>query len=140
MKRIFCCVLLAALTGCGGISLADSLMAASEANAKSYAEAGASFLASGGTEETLIAKAKKSLTAQLKDPDSANFRNVAVREVSSGVVVCGELNAKNSYGGYTGFTRFVAGPNGGDLRDEKHKNDPAIYYSINYGIYVSCGM
>lgn len=35
----------------------------------------------------------------LKDPDSAKFRN------QHGF--CGEVNAKNSFGGYTGFKRFV---------------------------------
>jgi hypothetical protein len=36
----------------------------------------------------------------LKDPDSARFRNQKS--------VCGEVNAKNSYGGYVGFRRFIA--------------------------------
>lgn len=37
----------------------------------------------------------------LRDPGSAQFRN------QSGI--CGEVNAKNSFGGYTGFKRFMAG-------------------------------
>lgn len=36
----------------------------------------------------------------LKDPDSAEFRN------QSGL--CGEVNAKNGFGGYTGYRRFMA--------------------------------
>lgn len=35
----------------------------------------------------------------LKDGDSAKFRNI--------IGGCGEVNAKNSYGAYTGFSRFV---------------------------------
>ncbi len=42
---------------------------------------------------------------QLKDPDSAKFKNVKVSSASG--YVCGEVNAKNSYGGYTGFTKFA---------------------------------
>ena len=38
--------------------------------------------------------------ANLKDASSAEFRNQ--------VGQCGEVNAKNSYGGYTGFKRFIA--------------------------------
>jgi hypothetical protein len=38
----------------------------------------------------------------LLDPASAEFRNVA-----NGPEVCGEVNAKNSYGGYTGFKVFI---------------------------------
>lgn len=44
----------------------------------------------------------------LKDPDSAKFRRLQAYRASNGTVrVCGELNAKNSYGGYNGFTRFA---------------------------------
>ena len=38
--------------------------------------------------------------ANLKDPDSAEFRNQRG--------MCGEVNAKNSFGGYNGFKRFMA--------------------------------
>lgn len=45
--------------------------------------------------------AREFVSLQLKDPDSADFRN------QKGM--CGEVNAKNSFGGYAGFTRFIAG-------------------------------
>ena len=48
------------------------------------------------------------IKSRLKDPDSAEFRNVFV---SSKYAVCGEVNAKNSFGGYTGFVRFISGGN-----------------------------
>lgn len=35
----------------------------------------------------------------LKDGESAKFRNQHE--------MCGEVNAKNSFGGYTGFTRYI---------------------------------
>lgn len=38
----------------------------------------------------------------LKDSDSAEIRNHNGN--------CGEVNSKNSFGGYTGFKRFIAGP------------------------------
>lgn len=44
--------------------------------------------------------AKAAVLANLKDPDSAQFRNL------NGY--CGEVNSKNSAGGYSGFERFVA--------------------------------
>ena len=40
------------------------------------------------------------VVANLKDPDSAEFRN------QNGF--CGEVNAKNGFGGYTGFKRYIA--------------------------------
>lgn len=45
--------------------------------------------------------AKEFLIPHLKDPESAQFRN------QKGL--CGEVNAKNSFGGYAGFKRFIAG-------------------------------
>lgn len=53
--------------------------------------------------EKFIEQAKKAVRFNLKDPDSAQFRNI--RQPSTGVV-CGEVNAKNAMGGYVGFQRF----------------------------------
>ncbi|UOA08117.1 hypothetical protein [Methylobacter sp. S3L5C] len=45
----------------------------------------------------------------LKDVDSAKFRDVFISRIESGYpVVCGEVNSKNSYGAYSGFTRFIS--------------------------------
>jgi hypothetical protein len=47
---------------------------------------------------------------KLKDPDSAQFRKTYFHRGKSGVpVACGQVNAKNSMGGYSGFQRFVSG-------------------------------
>lgn len=45
----------------------------------------------------------------LKDPFSAQTRNVFVKKFSDGLIVCGEVNAKNGMGAYTGYTKFAAG-------------------------------
>lgn len=52
----------------------------------------------------LIARAKESISEDLKDPDSTNFRRIQVIRGS----VCGEINAKNSMGGYVGYKRFFS--------------------------------
>ncbi len=80
------------------------------------------------TDSVDIAKARKLATAKLLDPDSALFRELKVirersedrqsqsKETSAAepdVFVCGEINTKNSYGGYTGYRRFVARINNG---------------------------
>lgn len=49
-------------------------------------------------------KGREAVIAKLKDPDSAQFRNT--RPTADGLYLCGEVNAKNSMGGYTGFKRF----------------------------------
>jgi hypothetical protein len=45
------------------------------------------------------------IKAKLKDPDSAKIEPLPYR---GGIAVCGKVNAKNSYGGYTGFVPFSA--------------------------------
>lgn len=45
----------------------------------------------------------------LSDPESAQFRNEHIVRNGDALVLCGEVNAKNQMGGYTGFVRFVAG-------------------------------
>jgi hypothetical protein len=45
----------------------------------------------------------------LKDPDSARFGVMnAVKQKDGTISICGWVNAKNSYGGYTGETPFIA--------------------------------
>lgn len=47
---------------------------------------------------------REKLVRTLKDPDSAKFRDDKMNGLAA---LCGEVNAKNSMGGYTGFSRFV---------------------------------
>lgn len=62
------------------------------------------------TEIEVLEAAKQNLTLGLKDPMSAQFKNVRLVDYNNGKVICGEVNAKNSYGGYIGFQRFIASP------------------------------
>ncbi len=54
-----------------------------------------------------ILSQQREIKKRLKDPESAQFRNSAFYN-SKVPVVCGEVNSKNGFGGYTGFQRFVA--------------------------------
>ena len=49
----------------------------------------------------------------LKDPDSAKFGGIKERiSVKNGMhVACGTVNAKNGFGGYGGFKRFISAGN-----------------------------
>lgn len=62
----------------------------------------------------LIANAKTAVSYDLKDPDSAKFRNVRVIRG----VVCGEINAKNALGAYTGFKRFLSTVKASSIDDD----------------------
>ena len=63
-----------------------------------------------------VAKTKQAITRDFKDPSSAQYRNLAVYSDDGDLALCGEVNAKNSYGAYIGFTPFAASP--------KHINMP----------------
>lgn len=76
MKKVWCFIALAALSGCGNGD---------------------------------INKAREELKKTLNDGDSAKFRNERVLHMppSREKLVCGEFNAKNLMGAYTGFHPYV---------------------------------
>lgn len=55
-----------------------------------------------------VKNAKATLTKNFKDPDSAQYRGLFIAQEGSYYWLCGEVNAKNSYGAYVGFRRFYA--------------------------------
>jgi len=57
----------------------------------------------------LAAEEAKIRDAQI-DPDSVRFRGDFVSRKGPKPVVCGEINYKNSLGGYVGYTQFIWGP------------------------------
>lgn len=61
-----------------------------------------------GSDASKIEKGKAAAADSLRDPSSAQFRAVRVKDD----YVCGELNGKNAFGAYAGFTRFVVQPDG----------------------------
>lgn len=56
----------------------------------------------------LVAQAKDGIRRKMKDPDSARFEGVFFSASGVTPVACGRVNAKNSFGGYGGFQRFIA--------------------------------
>jgi hypothetical protein len=67
-----------------------------------------------GPESKAIEAAKTEIREATRDPDSVKFRDITARNVGDRVVVCGEFNAMNAYGGYVGFRPFMhaGGPTG----------------------------
>ncbi len=61
-------------------------------------------LLAGCSSEPDTSEARKAVLAQMRDPDSAKFRNV---ELNSNGTVCGEVNGTNAFGGMTGFQPFA---------------------------------
>ncbi|MGP9798170.1 hypothetical protein ACT3UJ_12520 [Halomonas sp. 86] len=66
-----------------------------------------------GCDSGHVKKSKEAVADRLRDPDSAQFRNIKSGKASNGLeTVCGEVNGKNAYGAYSGYERFIAN-NGG---------------------------
>ena len=56
----------------------------------------------------LLFFAQQQIKQNAKDPDSVQFRSEQIHEkTDEGAVACGEYNAKNSFGAYVGFKKFV---------------------------------
>ncbi len=56
-----------------------------------------------------VAALQDGVRASLKDPTSAQFgQHKAGSNAKGGTIVCGWVNAKNSYGGYTGKQPYLA--------------------------------
>lgn len=57
--------------------------------------------------------AKTEISHDMKDPLSTQFRDISTKKVgekddgSVVMLVCGEVNSKNSFGAYSGFSQFV---------------------------------
>ncbi|QKF52791.1 SPOR domain-containing protein [Pseudomonas graminis] len=65
------------------------------------------------SQDMAVEKGKEMVASALKDPASATFGRVFMVENqtigdSHYGLLCGEVNSKNSFGGFTGFRRFVA--------------------------------
>lgn len=81
---------------------------ASQANEASEDPTSESPYASPAKQYGWIRVSKDAVGVKLKDADSARYRNVAFYSGGGTPVVCGEVNARNSFGGYSGYERFIA--------------------------------
>jgi hypothetical protein len=82
-------------------------------------------------------EAMEAVAAQMKDPASAQFRGLKSGKTGTGFVfVCGEVNAKNSYGGYNGYRPFLwrEGTYGVRLTDDKGE----LAFLVNDYIAAQC--
>ena len=57
-------------------------------------------------DETRLEDIKARVAENLRDPSSALIRNVFEVDNPDMTIICGEVNGKNAYGGYAGFTWF----------------------------------
>ena len=92
--------------------------------------------------------APSALSLFMRDPGSAQFRNLVVRPLSDKktIMVCGWVNGKNNFGAYTGYKRFAAyftekkQYTGLDIDDENPKasHDFSNCAGLEAGAYLAC--
>lgn len=82
--------------------------------------------------ESQIAILHAGLKSVLKDPDSATFSNHSANQSNNGLVtVCGSVNAKNSFGGFTGKKPYIAFlSNGSKYETAKISSDQNSVYAV----------
>lgn len=131
-------VLLSGCVAANRVAPIDALRHGVMEDVNRYSNTFEDFMKSGKSDAEGLAAAKAQVASSLKDQDSAKFRNVVIRPYGYGRVVCGEVNAKNSYGGYVGFTRFVASNEESAIEDNSSQYQ-AINEASNAGLYAACG-
>lgn len=57
-------------------------------------------------DRALMRAARLAVLASARDPDSVKFDGL-MHVVRPGEIVCGKVNARNGFGGYTGFRAFI---------------------------------
>lgn len=84
--------------------------------------------------EDLEAEVRKAMMDVLKDPLSAQYMDL--RRAKTPGYLCGKVNSKNSYGGYTGFRSFVVTPKNGV---QIAREDPIVGPHAAQFIALVCG-
>lgn len=154
--RLFAITILTALllTGCATTQQEDpSQKAAEQAWISSLLKSKDSYGAYPNDYQNIV---KSYMSQQLKDPDSAkylNFRepkkylkivNVKNRVAILGYSTCVDINAKNSYGGYTGSKRYWFFIRDGNIVDslnpEAQDQSPTLKNAMTQLIDITCQM
>lgn len=91
-----------------------------------------SALAQSPTDNERVQAAEAAVASRVRDPTSAHFQDVFVARVEGVVRVCGEVNATNAYGGYTGFQRFVV--SGGEIYWSEYLDTNPFLWAVFCGL------
>lgn len=83
----------------GGAVILSNVLPRHVSSPPPKAETETSSFADVGKQNAWIAASQISIKGRLKDPGSAEFRNVHFYSGGKTAVACGEVNAKNSFGG-----------------------------------------
>ena len=113
------------------------------AEVSAYIQGGAKGVLSPAGQKLLQGVIQESVVGRLKDPASVQFRDLGLarngESPEARYNLCGSVNAKNSFGGYTGFQRFVSDGSAGGPTFEPVTNDSGLRENFeNYWRYAGC--
>lgn len=84
--------------------------------------------------EATLAKALEGLKRELRDPYSAVFAELVTVSLDGDSIayLCGTVNAKNAFGGYSGVTPFITSAQTGHTmrRDDSDMNQRTIWHYV----------
>ncbi|MGQ1209620.1 hypothetical protein ACT4YP_20600 (plasmid) [Acinetobacter baumannii] len=79
-----------------------------------------------------MTKAQSQIKELMKDPDSTKFRNLReITNTKGESVLCGQINSKNSYGGYPGFMSFSFSNGNLNIIDDSTRNEFKIMQAVS---------
>ncbi len=111
-----------------------------EAAAKALvAKQEAEKLALAKAEAEKIDKVKKLVLDQLKDPESAQFKEVFIhKQIGKSDSICGKVNAKNALGGYVGYRRFMMKETGESPMLEQGETNEVFNRAFEVAWQIAC--
>ena len=71
----------------------------------------------------------------MKDPESVQYRNLKMGDVLNGTL-CGEVNAKNSFGAYAGFEKFRLNSPQSLFLESRLQQNVDSFGDVSDGIFV----
>lgn len=77
-----------------------------------------------------IGRNRDALKEKLRDPSGAEFRNEAVSRKGGSPVVCGEVNAKNGFGGRNGYQRWIGAIPAGAFLEQEVSDFPKLWAGL----------
>lgn len=79
-------------------------------------------------DDELIERIKGNVLSKLRDPDSAQFRDLRLVRNDTQAYLCGQVNSRNSFWGYTGFQWFFASPISQVVMEENDRTGSVILH------------
>ncbi|GAB2463711.1 hypothetical protein GCM10027082_14090 [Comamonas humi] len=84
-----------------------------------------------GDYQDFLKKLKNNVADKFKDPDSVKFRGLFFSNRKGMPTLCGEVNAKNSYGAYVGYRGFYANSGGEAMAAHGGEGSGLIYDNMS---------